>query len=565
MKRKILYVAVVLGMVAAVLCISSCRDSRSDGYPVPGCRNAVEWEMVLGGGDTGADTGAYTRAVVGSDGSGRFEYGDTVVMCARNVADGSVRSYTLRLSAEGWVPRIYWSEVGSEVEFTAWHASEAVGLHEAALRGAEYIHLLSADQQKSYDASDLLCARARVRAGEAVRLEFGHALSRLNIRLESRDASFTDEELQQAQIGVLTPCRVTFDLKSGALLTFSDYAWVAPARDPDTGWTALLCPQTSESMGPEGWIRVRVGGRETTVSVPETVGGIPFTGLEAGKELTYRLNMLKSDDTYAGTTRWVYGVREPAGDDWNSDGTQLAWTEGCGWFDCNKVNPSGTSAGSDGLMCWAAATSNLLHWWLQQNGDTAAVQAYNGPAAVPSDMLHSEIFQLFKAHFPNAGDYPLKAVNWFFNGVFHKRIYDTDAVDPAAGFFREQLGTRSLGAEYVGTDMKRDRFNAIVRQALESRQGILFVVNMGRAWTTHAVTLWGVKFDEEGLIDTLYMVDNNDGRSDARGTMRTMPVRYLPYSDTNADLYPYVPNSVGDFAIRIESLCTLSLGRDVIM
>lgn len=113
--------------------------------------------------------------------------------------------------------------------------------------------------------------------------------------------------------------------------------------------------------------------------------------------------------------------------------------------------------------------------------------------------------------------------------------------------------------------MKRDRFNAIVRQALESRQGILFVVNMGRAWTTHAVTLWGVKFDEEGLIDTLYMVDNNDGRSDARGTMRTMPVRYLPYSDTNADLYPYVPNSVGDFAIRIESICTLSLGRDVIM
>lgn len=97
MKRKILYVAVVLGMVAAVLCISSCRDRRSDGYPVPGCRDAVEREMVLGGGDTGA----YTRAVVGSDGSGCFEYGDTVVMCARNVADGSVRSYTLRLSADG--------------------------------------------------------------------------------------------------------------------------------------------------------------------------------------------------------------------------------------------------------------------------------------------------------------------------------------------------------------------------------------------------------------------------------------------------------------------------------
>lgn len=556
-------------MVAAALCISSCRNGRSDDYPVPVCRNTVEWEMVLGDADTGNDTrsvtGNDTRVAIGSDGSGRFEPGDTVVMCARNVADGSVQSYTLRLSADGWVPRIYWPDLGPEVEFTAWHASRAEDLHKAVLGGSEYIHALSADQQKSYAASDLLCARARVRAGETVRLEFSHALSRLNICLESRDASFSDDELRQARIEVFTPCTLVFDLRSGALLRFSDYAWVAPARNTDTEWTALLCPQTSASMGTDGWIRIGVGGRETTVSVPETVDGKPFTGLEAGRELTYRLNMLKSGDSYAGTTRWVYGVREPAVDDWNSDGTQLAWTEGCGWFDCNKINPSNTSYGGDGLMCWAAATSNLLHWWLQQNGDTAAVQAYTGPAAVPSDMLHSEIFQLFKTHFPNAGDYPLKAVNWFFNGVFHKKIYDTDAVDPAAGFFRGQLGTRSLGAEYVGADMKRDRFNAIIRQALESRQGILFVVNMGRAWTTHAVTLWGVKFDEEGLIDTLYMVDNNDGRSDARGTMRTMEVRYLPYSDTNADLYPYVPNSVGDFAIRIESLCTLSLGRDVIM
>lgn len=199
---------------------------------------------------------------------------------------------------------------------------------------------------------------------------------------------------------------------------------------------------------------------------------------------------------------------------------------------------------------------------LQQNRETEAVKSYTGPQAVPSDMLHSEIFQLYKKHFSNRGAYPLKAINWFFNGVFYRKLYDTDRPDPAAGFFRAQLGSHSLGAEYVGMDLKRDRFNAIIKQALSSQQGILFIVNIGKAWSTHAVTLWGVKFDADGLIDTLYMVDNNDGRYDKRGTIREMKVKYLPYSSTNPDLYPYVPNSLGNFTIRIESLCTLSLGRE---
>lgn len=44
----------------------------------------------------------------------------------------------------------------------------------------------------------------------------------------------------------------------------------------------------------------------------------------------------------------------------------LTWKEGSGWFDCNKTfNYYG-----DGNMCWAAAASNLIHWWLAQNQNT---------------------------------------------------------------------------------------------------------------------------------------------------------------------------------------------------
>lgn len=554
--KKIFYLAVSLSMTMCALWLTSCHGDHSQEFMKPSA-DRVEWDLVL--------NDAVTRAEMDADGTGRFTEGDTVVVCARNLADNSERRFTLHRSNGRWEPGIYWRDIGTQVEFTAWHLAVALPLHQAGLGQSEYLHTLADNQQgDGYVRSDLLCAQTRGQAGEQVHLRFGHVLNRLHIVLESRDGSYSATDLQQAEVAVRTPCRLSFDLADGTLQQASDSRWVTPAGTDGHTRTVLVCPQQVAAMPSDGWIRIRIADRETIVPIPEKVDGLPFAGLEAGKELTYRLNLQKAEiaDPFAGTTHWVYGVKAPSDDQWQFDHTQLPWTEGCGWFDCNKTDPSSTLSGGDGLMCWAAATSNLIHWWLAQNRGTAAVKGYRGPEAEPSDMLHSAVFQLYKNHFPNRGDNPLKAINWFFNGVFHKNIYEQDPVDSSAGFFRDQLGIHTLGVEYVGQELKRDRFNAIIRQALTSRQGILFVVNMGRNWTTHAVTLWGAKFGADGLIETLYMVDNNDGRSDPVGTLRTMEVRYLPYSETNPDLYPYVPNSVGNFIIRIESLCTLSLGSE---
>lgn len=556
--KRIFYLAVSLSMTLCALWMSACRGDHPQEEFATASDDRVAWDLILG------DTA--TRAVIDADGSGRFVEGDTVVVCARNLTDDTRQCFTLHLSNGRWEPEIRWREIGQQVQFTAWHLpSAALPLHQAGQSSSDYLHALAQNQQgDGYRRSDLLRAETRAQAGERVQLRFGHALSRLHVVLESRDGSCSATELQQAEVQVQTPVRLAFRLTDGTLTAASDPQWITPARTDDHTHTALVCPQPAGAMPADGWIRVRIADRETTVAIPDMLQGKPFEGLEAGRELTYRLNLQRKEtaDPFAGATRWVYGVKEPSDDQWKFGHTQLPWTPGCGWYDCNKIDPSDTRPGGDGLMCWAAATSNLIHWWLAQNRATAAMADYRGPAAEPSDMLHSAVFQLYKSHFSNRGDNPLKAINWFFNGVFHKNMYEMDPVDPSAGFFREQLGTRSLGAEYVGQEMKRDRFNAIIKRALDSRQGILFVVNMGRNWTTHAVTLWGAKFNDEGLVETLYMVDNNDGRSDPVGTMRTMEVRYQPYSATNSELYPYVPNSVGDFIIRIESLCTLSLGSE---
>lgn len=557
MKISVLTFVLRAILVAAIFVCGSCSTPFPSEASGPAGSGYVKWSIVSD----------LSRARLETDGRGEFVPGDTIVVSAHNVTSGLVRRYVLHLESDGWKPFVPWSEVGNgEVIFTAWHASPSGRLvNDAGDSESSYVHRIETQQDgEGYLRSDLLVARTHVQAGETVALCFGHALHRLRIRLESPDGSFDGHQIAAGEIRVRTACRIPFDLSEGTSGEPAGYQWVTPLKESDNTWTALLCPQEAGDLRSEDWIQIRIGDKELAMPLPESLAGQPLERLEAGKEIVYRIRLRKEaePDAFSGTTRWVYGIKEPLPEQWNADHTQLKWTDGCGWFDCNKVNPSGITSGDDGLMCWAASASNLIHWWLAQNAGTEAVRAYQGPEAVPSDMLHSQVFQLYKDHFPNRGEYPLKAVNWFFNGVFQKRIYETDPVDPSAGFFRPWLGTNSLGKEYSNYELTRDGFNRIVKHALSSGQGMMFVINLGKNWSTHAVTLWGVSFDESGLADTLYMVDNNDGRYDARGTIRAMKVKYLPYSSSNSELYPYVPNSLGDFTIRIESLCTLSLGRE---
>ena len=209
-------------MTLWTLVLHSCGKDSSE-EAVRRADDRVVWKMVLGN--------APSRAAMDASGSGRFESGDTIVVHTRNLAAGIERRYTLRLSNGAWEPEIHWSEIGQEVEFTAWHLAPARGLHEASLASSGYQHPLAVDQRgEGYAGSDLLWAQGRGRAGETVSLNFSHALSRLHVVLESRDATYSDADLQQAVVEVRTPVRAAFDLAGGTLQTVSDSRWITPAR-----------------------------------------------------------------------------------------------------------------------------------------------------------------------------------------------------------------------------------------------------------------------------------------------------------------------------------------------
>lgn len=143
--------------------MQSCTDKVSDDEAAPVSDDRVEWKMVL--------DSPVSRAVTHADGSGYFEEGDTLVVFARNVADGRVQHYTLHLSNGEWIPKVYWREIGEEVQFTAWYLPVARQLHLVSQTSSDYLHTLAVSQQgDGYGQSDLLCAQARVRSGVPVQL-----------------------------------------------------------------------------------------------------------------------------------------------------------------------------------------------------------------------------------------------------------------------------------------------------------------------------------------------------------------------------------------------------------
>ena len=66
-------------------------------------------------------------------------------------------------------------------------------------------------------------------------------------------------------------------------------------------------------------------------------------------------------------------------------------------------------------MCWAAAASNMIYWWLDQNKEYVERFAYTGPKEY-LNALQCEVFEHYKKRFPNKGGHVYEALDWFFTG-----------------------------------------------------------------------------------------------------------------------------------------------------
>ena len=253
--------------------------------------------------------------------------------------------------------------------------------------------------------------------------------------------------------------------------------------------------------------------------------------------------------------------------------------EGQGYFDVNKA-PFGTNKEIDRNLCFAAAASNTLHWYLQQNkkeiedyiknnGDvirTVGANTYSLREMLNQDVEQqgSLIYQYFKEMYGNneTGYYTVPLMDLFLNGYTPKEDRKTNIEDknlqPDArgGFLYGIIGTKPQ------TGMQSVNSLSDLGNSLQHYLSDNFVVCL--SYTTfsynHVVTLWGAEYDESGLLRAVYVTDSDD--QDETGVETDVAMkRYVVKGNGNLS---YLSNAISEEAkgARINSLQYLRFGGE---
>jgi hypothetical protein len=159
------------------------------------------------------------------------------------------------------------------------------------------------------------------------------------------------------------------------------------------------------------------------------------------------------------------------------------------WSDANKTDPNT----EDDLMCWAAATSNVL--------------AYTGWGYPQSATFtgSNDIFAYYQNHWTDKGGNIVYGVDWWFSGINGKQGNSGwSQVDVAGGGFYT-----TLKSDDYALWSSEDEY-ALVNTAYLLAYGYGVGLSLGGP-SGHAVTAWGFEYDSQGNYLGLYITDSDDG------------------------------------------------------
>ncbi|MGU8033891.1 host-specific IgM cysteine endopeptidase Ide-Ssuis [Streptococcus suis] len=235
---------------------------------------------------------------------------------------------------------------------------------------------------------------------------------------------------------------------------------------------------------------------------------------------------------------WAHGITPPAmeqsgGFVKEKYGDYLNYTApfkaGKGYYDTNK---SLNASFIDLNLCFAAVSSNMVHWWLEQN--SSYVERYlkekKGTVNVREnyaitdlrryidsfqDQQNSRVFDMFKTYYGyrTNGFVSDALVDLFINGYKPKvqggvNLEDSQLVpDSRGGFFYDVFKEKKLTNRIFSGSY--ERFGEDVRTVLESK-GLLGLTYRTLGYATHIVTVWGAEYDNQGKIKAVYITDSDD-------------------------------------------------------
>ena len=246
-----------------------------------------------------------------------------------------------------------------------------------------------------------------------------------------------------------------------------------------------------------------------------------------------------NEDGEIRTIIWVKGINGPVmgeGGDFHKEITQggkntyvmytVPYSSGDGWYDVNKTR-SGGNTDIDKNLCFAAVSSNMLHWWFDQNIEN--VDRYiekNGDIIRANRKLsdlktsfespeNSKIFELYKVlyGYNERGFYSDLLMDLFINGYTPNlkggtNIESDDLIpNNNGGFFYdvfkgEKLTERTYGGNY-------ESLSNLLKEIL-GNGGIVGLSHKVFSKSNHIVTLWGAEYDLNGKLKAVYISDSDD-------------------------------------------------------
>ncbi len=202
---------------------------------------------------------------------------------------------------------------------------------------------------------------------------------------------------------------------------------------------------------------------------------------------------------------------------------------GKGYYDTNK---SLNASFIDLNLCFAAVSSNMVHWWLEQNssyverylkeknstvnvGENYAITDLRRYIDSFQDQQNSRGFDMFKTYYGyrTNGFVSDALVDLFINGYKPKaqggvNLEDSQLVpDSRGGFFYDVFKEKKLTNRIFSGSY--ERFGEDVRTVLESK-GLLGLTYRTLGYATHIVTVWGAEYDNQGKIRAVYITDSDD-------------------------------------------------------
>ncbi|MFI3087443.1 IdeS/Mac family cysteine endopeptidase [Streptococcus sp. 2022WUSS037] len=235
---------------------------------------------------------------------------------------------------------------------------------------------------------------------------------------------------------------------------------------------------------------------------------------------------------------WAHGITPPAmeqsgGFVKEKYGDYLNYTApfeaGKGYYDTNK---SLNASFIDLNLCFAAVSSNMVHWWLEQNssyverylkeknstvnvGENYAITDLRRYIDSFQDQQNSRVFDMFKTYYGyrTNGFVSDALVDLFINGYKPKvqggvNLEDSQLVpDSRGGFFYDVFKEKKLTNRIFSGSY--ERLGEDVRTVLESK-GLLGLTYRTLGYATHIVTVWGAEYDNQGKIRAVYITDSDD-------------------------------------------------------